>query len=328
MAFDKRYYDKAAEVLGTRRMLNKQLEDKRRAEIYAKIPDYPKAETELAQTIINITGAAFDKKSDKDAIRRETEKNRAIQERMRNLLTVNGYAADYMDSIYTCPKCRDTGIFEGKWCECFKKTLHTLVADELNSHSPLKLSTFEDFRLDFYPSEQENAKFKNNPRKIMEDNFRVCKNFAENFNGVGNGIFMMGATGLGKTHLSLAIANEVIKKGFCVIYGSVTEFLNKLRQEQFSNGGYHDVSDDTMKLLCSCDLLIIDDLGAENSSEYTLSQLYEIVNTRQNRSLPMIINTNIANDQLRERYKDRICSRLLSMTVLLFDGRDNRLKKK
>lgn len=325
MAFDKRYYDMAIEALSRRRIRNKELEDKRRVEIYAKIPEYPKAETELAQTIIKMTAAALDKSAGSEVIKEQAELNRTIQEKMRRLLINNGFPENYMDEIHTCSKCRDTGYFEGRWCDCFKKTLNTLVADDLNSHSPLRLSTFEDFRLDFYPDDKTGAKFKIEPRKLMENNLKKCKEFAESFNGSGSGIFMMGATGLGKTHLSLAIANEVIKKGFCVIYGSVTEFINKLRQEQFNS---HEGMDDTMKLLCGCDLLIIDDLGAENSSEYTASLLYEIINTRQNRTLPMIVNTNIASDQLMERYKDRIYSRLLSMTVLLFDGKDNRLKRK
>lgn len=325
MAFDKRYYEKAAEVLSRRRAENKELEDKRRMEIYAKIPEYPKAETELAQTMINMTAAALNKSADKEIIKEQAQKNRAIQEKMRRLLIDSGYPEDYMDEIHTCERCRDTGQFEGRWCDCFKKTLNALAAEELNSHSPLKLCTFGDFRLDFYPDDKTGAKFKTEPRRLMENNLRICKEFAENFSGTGSGILMTGATGLGKTHLSLAIANEVVKKGFCVIYGSVTEFIGKIRQEQFSNSAYES-SDDTMRLLCDCDLLILDDLGAENSSDYTTSLLYEIINTRQNRNIPMIINTNFTGEKLKERYNDRVYSRLFSMNVLLFDGKDNRLR--
>lgn len=81
-----------------------------------------------------------------------------------------------------------------------------------------------------------------------------------------------------------------------------------------------------MSLLIGCDLLVLDDLGAENSSEYNLSQIYEIINARINRRLPMIISTNFSVRELPERYYDRICSRLFSMYKMLFYGSDNRLK--
>ncbi len=106
-----------------------------------------------------------------------------------------------------------------------------------------------------------------------------------------------------------------------MIYGSTPEILRTLNSEQFGRS-----DGDTMSLLMGCDLLVLDDLGAENSSEYNLSQIYEIINARINRRLPMIVSTNFSVRELPERYSDRICSRLFSMYKMLFYGSDNRLK--
>ena len=71
---------------------------------------------------------------------------------------------------------------------------------------------------------------------------------------------------------------------------------------------------------------ILDDLGAENSTDWCVSMLYEIINTRQNRRLPLIINTNLDFDELRDKYQDRLSSRMFSMKILFFEGYDNRIE--
>ena len=321
MALDKRFFDIAQKRLSNRRMANKQLEDSRRMEIHRRIPRYGELETELADTMTNIIAAVAAKAPDSEAlVRNAVSSNLEIQREMEKLLVDNGYPGDYLAPIFTCAKCRDTGTFEGKWCECFNKILNTAAAEDLNSHSPLRLSSFESFNIGLYPATVD-PEFGETQQNIMRKNYEECKRFAEEFNGYGYGLFMMGNTGLGKTHLSLAIANELIGKGYCVIYGSVPELLRRLDKEQFKNA-----EGDTMELVTDCELLILDDLGAENNTDRYTSLLYEMINARQSRSLPMIINTNLEMAQIKARYQDRLWSRLFSMRVLIFRGNDNRLK--
>lgn len=321
MAFDKRFFAIAQKRLENRRAANKQIEDSRRMEIHRNIPRYSELEIKLADTMTNIVAAVAAKAPDSEAqVRSAVSSNLEIQREMEKLLVDNGYPGDYLAPIYTCSRCRDTGTFEGEWCECFNKILNTAAAEDLNSHSPLRLSSFESFKLDLYPTAID-PEIGETPRNIMLTNYEECKRFADEFNGRGYGLFMMGNTGLGKTHLSLAIANEVIKKGYCVIYGSVPELLRRLDKEQFRNA-----EGDTMELVTDCELLILDDLGAENNTDRYTSLLYEMINARQSRSLPMIINTNLEMPQIKARYQDRLWSRLFSMNVLIFCGDDNRLK--
>lgn len=321
MALDKRYFEIAQKRLSNRRMANKQLEDNRRMEIHQRIPRYCELECRLADTMTKIVAAVAAKAPDSDRqVKDAIKSNLDLQREMDGLLEENGYPRDYLSPIFTCVKCKDTGTYEGEWCDCFNKILNTVAAEELNAHSPLRLSSFDSFDLGLYPKTTDPV-LGETPYNVMKLNLDECRKYADSFNGKGYGLFMMGNTGLGKTHLSLAIASNLIQKGYCVIYGSVPELLRRLDREQFKNA-----DGDTMALVTECDLLILDDLGAENNTDRYTSLLYEMINARQSRSLPMIINTNLEMEQIKARYQDRLWSRLFSMRVLIFCGEDNRLK--
>lgn len=317
MKINKLFLGDALKELSKKKNHNKQLEERRRSEVLGKIPEYEQLESSLAATVTDTISSLLDKSGVLD-IGAAFEKNHAIQQQMRELLEKNGFPADYLNPIYTCSKCKDTGNTGYEWCECLCRITNEMASAELNENAPLKRSTFEKFSLDRYSDIADEKD--TSPKRIMERNLEYCKKFAEDFNGKGNGVFMMGGTGLGKTHLSLGIANKVIEKGFCVVYGSVPELIRKIQNEQF-NGA----DGDTLSLAVSSDLLILDDLGAENSTDWCVSMLYEIINTRQNHNLPTIINTNLTLYELKGKYQDRLSSRMMSMKTLCFIGNDNRV---
>jgi DNA replication protein DnaC len=156
----------------------------------------------------------------------------------------------------------------------------------------------------------------------MKNNFEYCKDYAENFIPNATGLYMYGKTGLGKTHLSLAIANEVIDKGYDVYYGSIQSIMDKLEGEHF---GRLPREDSIKEDILTCDLLIIDDLGAEFATQFTNAELYNILNSRLLSSLPTIISTNLDLDEIAEKYSQRVASRIMgSMTAIYFCGRDIR----
>ena len=312
------YFDKAHEQLEQRIRNNKSLEKQRKDEIYRVIPEYRPLEARLAESSRKLVLLIISHADDAEQRIAEIEQeNKAIQAAMAEVLKNHGYPADYLDPIISCKICEDKGAHDGKWCECFNKLLLKAAADELNEVSPLSLSEFSAFRLDFYSdAKQGNAP---SPREIMKHNFEFCKSYAEKFTPNCEGILMVGNTGLGKTHLSLAIANEVIKRGYSVIYRSVPELMRVIEKEYFGKS-----DGDTISILTSSDLLILDDLGAEMAKPQYESFLYEILNARVNRSLPVIVNTNLSYTKLKERYEDRIFSRLNLSEVLFFAGEDVR----
>ena len=120
-------------------------------------------------------------------------------------------------------------------------------------------------------------------------------------------LLFFGQTGLGKTHLSLAIVAEVSAKGFGVVYGSAQNLFSAAEKEHFSYSGETSVQDS----LLGCDLLVIDDLGTEFYSSFAASLFYNIVNTRLLSCKPTVINTNLSLDELEKKYTPRICSRFM-----------------
>jgi DNA replication protein DnaC len=156
--------------------------------------------------------------------------------------------------------------------------------------------------------------------------YDYCKRYAERFSLLSQSVFMLGDTGLGKTHLSLAIAGKVIEKGYHVLYGSMQDFLRAIEDEHFGRSNHEQ---DTLRLLLETDLLILDDLGVEFNSEFNVATVYNIINTRLNADRPTIINSNLSVTEIEKKYTKRIVSRLFSnYTCLRFAGNDIRLQKK
>lgn len=321
MALNEKYYEAAHAVIEARKFANKAEQNRRHSEVIKTSAEYARLENMLAHTTAQLVPIIQSQSDDvHERLLALKDENIKIQQNMAKELKAAGFPEDYLAPIYSCKQCKDEGCVDGKWCGCFMKAVYAAASKELNDQSPMKLKHFEDFDLTLYPTTIVED-IQQSVRALMKSNFAACIEFAESFSGYGNGLLMVGATGLGKTHLSLAIANRVIDRGFSVIYGSVPELLRMLNNEQFGRA-----SGDTMSLLTGCDLLILDDLGAENSSEYNTSQIYEIINARINRNIPFIASTNLKIQQLKARYQDRIVSRLLSLDVLMFYGTDNRLK--
>ena len=208
-------------------------------------------------------------------------------------------------------------------CDCLKKELRAAAYEKLNASSRLKLTSFDDFDLEYY-SDAVDETLGESPRSRMTDVLAYVKRYAGELPSRHDSLLFTGGTGLGKTHLSLAAAKEAIDAGLGVIYDSVPSLMMKLENERFGRG-----DDGFCEAVCSCDLLILDDLGAEHNTAATRTFLYTIVNSRIMSGLPTIISTNLSVSELSERYSDAVYSRLSGdYTPIRFCGSDIRLKKK
>lgn len=219
---------------------------------------------------------------------------------------------------YTCKVCCDSGYVDGKLCSCVKDIAAKMTYKTLIGDMPIETSTFDTFDLSYYPSERNDAGV--SPLKQMTAVLKTCRKFAAEFPSGANLLFT-GECGLGKTHLSLAIANEIISKDYNVIYGSAQNLINEVSRESFDRSG------STVKIdsLTSCNLLILDDLGTEFVSPLSISVVYNIINTRLLKGLSTIINTNLNIKEISETYNDRIASRIIgSYTICPFFGNDIR----
>lgn len=330
MAYSRKLHEKVRAEIRERKTIAEKTAFDNKNELIAKYPEFQFIESELAKTGFSIVRAFSLPKDDvRTALENIRKMNAELQKERANLLKSLNLPEDYLDVKYTCKKCEDTGIYEerddernvsygSKYCECYMALLKKYATAELNKTTPLELSNFEDFSLDYYP-ESKNGE---SPREAMGYVYNSCVKYAQNFDLDSTSLYFYGRTGLGKTHLSLAIANEAIKKGYNVIYGSVINFLNKMEKEKFSRA---DSGVDTEKILIDADLLILDDLGAEFLTAYTVSAIYNIINSRICRGVPTIISSNLDLDEIKQRYPESIASRIIgNFSTVEFIGNDVR----
>lgn len=322
MSYLQKYYIMAENELYNRKKRNSEQEQLNIALAEEKIPQIRELRRRLLSLGSRLASVLVSSNDPKAAVKKIAAENMAVNREIKELLVKGGFKESFLDPIYTCEKCKDTGIFEGKRCACFMNDVERFQCLELNAASALNLCSFDTFDLGYYPNEAVNGG--KTVKEIMSDVLTFCKRYAEDFHLPVNGIIMIGGTGLGKTHLSLALGNEIIKKGYSVIYGSAPDLFRRVEKEHFDKSA----DSDTMQLLQDCDLLIIDDLGAEFESKFYISVLYDILNTRMNMGKPVIVNTNFSPTELQKRYVGRIASRLLTLDGLFFYGNDIRAIKK
>lgn len=244
-----------------------------------------------------------------------------LQKARAELLISKGYPADYTSVHYECEKCNDTGYTENGMCECMKRALILASYESSGLGRLMRQQTFDSFSLDYYRSNAESY-------EKMKHNFEYVKEFADAFStDKCVNIAMFGGTGLGKTHLSTAVAKTIIDKGFDVLYVSALGMISDFEKERFGSG-YSDTEVDNLGRYYDCDLLILDDVGTEVTNQFTVSVLYNVINTRLSKGRSTVISTNLTPSELRARYWDRIASRIFGEYIpLIFEGTDIRMQK-
>ncbi len=287
-------------------------------EIYNVYTNILSTRTKLANVIFSKSGNV------KAKIERIKDENLDMQAKLKTLLENFGYPADYLEVKYTCPKCSDTGTVNGNRCSCMTELLDKFSVYELNKQCKIKLHSFADFKLDYYPESFNYKGNEINAKEKMAQNLKFCIDYCNNFTPDSPGLLLLGETGLGKTFLSSCIACEILKKGYSVAFDSIQNYLRDIEKEHFGRA-----DGDTLETLLNADLVILDDLGSEFSSSFYSASIYNIINSRANMGKPTIVSTNLSLDELQTRYDDRIISRLLGMYMTLrFIGSDIRLIKR
>ena len=159
----------------------------------------------------------------------------------------------------------------------------------------------------------------------MERNFQNCRRYASGFTTNSGNLLFVGGTGLGKTFLSACIARAVADRGYSVVYETAGHLFSKMEQAKF--GGSEDARKEIQKYN-ECDLLILDDLGTEMTTSFVQSALYQLVNGRMIAGRSTIISTNLAPEELGQRYGAAILSRIEGgYEILPFFGEDIRRKR-
>ncbi len=320
MGYNKENYRRIRRTYQTKYLTAYEKADERMREVHAKSPEIAAIDRELSMTGAEIAMAAIGAGADySKRLVAVQEKNQRLQASRAALMTALGYPVDYTLPPYECEKCKDTGFIETKMCECMHRELVLAAFESSGIGALLATQSFESFDLSYYSAE-------NGDRSRMQYNFDLLKGYAERFDLQSKNLLFCGATGLGKTHLSTAVARLVIERGFDVYYTTAIGMLADFEHARFGRGEDRAAADPTRYV--DCDLLILDDLGTEVSNQFTNSTIYMVLNERINLKRPTIINTNLSAREMKARYTDRIASRLLGEYVpVLFVGTDIRLRK-
>lgn len=320
MGYNSSIYKKIYDEYSQKYLIARERADIKANEVRRAIPEIAKIDRELSLTGLEIFAASLSGGDTSSKIAEIREKNEALQAKRAKLLVENGYPADYSDVKYDCEKCGDTGFVDNKMCSCMKEAL-TLAGIESSGFAGLvKEQRFDNFSLDYY---KKNATHYD----MMSKNVEFLKNYAKNFDEKKSAsILMMGGTGLGKTHLSSAVAYEVIENGNDVFYTGAIDLFSQFEIQRFKS--YNNEPNELIERYFECDLLIIDDLGTEIINQFSVSTLYNLLNDRLSRKKPTIVSTNLSQDDIKKKYTDRITSRMFGeYKILFFLGTDVRAQK-
>lgn len=317
MSFNSRNFYELKELFLQKHLAAAEKAEQRKRELWEKIDVLREIDTALSATASRIFGAALGGKAGLDeriaTIKKETEELRAARDAV---LKAEGYPADYTDVHYDCEKCQDLGFVETKMCDCFRRALVLRGYETSGLGQLIGRQTFDNYSLEYFKGDRETY-------GRMSQNFEIICDYAKNFSISSESLLFMGGTGLGKTHLSSAIAKTAIDGGFDVLYTSSVNMLSDFEKTKFRG------EDDETDRYFTAELLIIDDLGTEMSSVFTESCLYNIIDTRICKGLPTVISTNLDAKALASRYGERVFSRLFGVyRPLIFCGRDVRFEKR
>lgn len=320
MAYNKQNYLRVREVYRTKYQFAEEEAARRTAELHQKSPALRALDRELSKTGIKIAMAALGTGEEyKEKLAAVEKENLELQARRAAILAELGYPADYTKPPYECHKCNDSGFVGTKMCECMRRDLVLAAFESSGIGALLRTQSFDSFQLEYYPAGEE--------RELMGRNLALLRDYAESFNTQSDSLIFCGATGLGKTHLSTALARRVIERGFDVYYTTALQMFGDFEHARFGTDmGMESVV--SLDRYTNCELLILDDLGTEVSNQFTNSCLYMVLNERINKGLPTVISTNLTGKEIKQRYTDRIASRILGdFKPLLFVGTDIRRLK-
>lgn len=293
-----------------------------RAAAYERYPRLREIDRELQQSMAELA-IAFLKKDSEEALGAIRTRNQTLQAERNWILEAGEFEDGYLDDTPVCTRCGGTGYDGSQMCSCLRELCRQEQKKELTSLLGSGRESFDTFRLDVY-SDAYDPKLGTSPRELMRSNLNICKKYAAGFSAASGSLLFSGATGLGKTFLSACIARQIADRGFSVMYETAIRLFGDFETEKFgAQGGDGSLT----RKYFDCGLLIIDDLGTEMTTQFTVSALYSVLNTRMMEGKPILISTNLLPEALETRYSPQIASRIVgTFRLIKFAGDDLRRK--
>lgn len=323
-------YEKVMYHYYERQAITREEVDARRKEVMEKIPELGELEAKVRHLSLSyVRNSSGETDSDSEALENLGEELAKLKQKRRELLAEHGWDESYLEPIYECPDCHDTGYVNGEKCHCFEKRAVDYCYMQSGLSDILEEENFDTFDLDLYPDIAIDDMTAMSVRDAMNDIYHDAKIFADEFDTAHGNLLLYGDTGVGKTFLSHCIAKQLLDSGHSVLYLSANRFFDLLAQRQFDRDMKYEDKNTTISYILDCDLLILDDLGTELNNAFTASQLYHCIESRLIGRRSTIITTNLPFKEINERYTERVFSRIMSnYTSLKLVGNDLRLAKR
>ena len=320
MALSNAQYDELMRTYEQRQLDNEHALRKRYETARSMIPELSALDDAISSVSVRKARLLLDGHA--DALGELKEEITRLSAQKQSLLCSHGFPENYLELHYTCPDCQDTGYVGTNKCHCFKKAIVDLLYTQSNLQEILEKENFSTFSLDYYSSNHKDPLTGRSSLEAVQTALHICHEFVDTFSEDFRNILLYGDTGVGKTFLSHCIAKEVMDRSYSVIYFSASRLFDILAKKD-------EETDDSLDYIYNCDLLIIDDLGTELANTFTTSQLFSCLNERILRRKSTIISTNLALDDIKTIYSERIFSRISShYTMLRLTGDDIRIQKK
>lgn len=272
----------------------------RQEAVYARFPRLREI-TEARKALTYQLGRSLLAQEDPQSTRKAYAANmQALLREERALLKENNIPPAFLEPVWRCDACQDTGYVTGedgvkRMCACLTQRM---LAEQFTQGQVSRRERFETFQEDIFPTPRQ--------RKATCKARDICKDYAERFPGNNPpGLLILGQAGLGKSFLLNCVAVRVLERGFSVLslpaYDYMQAVLAALRDRQ------------PMPDFHAPDLLILDDLGAEPMlNNITRENLTNLLDARQRQGLATAISSNFTREQIINEYGERFAFRLLS----------------
>jgi len=325
MALSNNQYQTIMRDYDNTQLKNRHIANQRKEEVYQEIPRIEEIDKEISEISINQAKKLIE--GDSSALLVLKESLAALAKEKNDLLLDNHFPKDYLEPIYDCADCKDTGYMaNGDKCHCFVQASIDLLYTQSNIKEILEEENFNTFSYDYFSNEIDERTGRS-PRDAITKAVEISKDFIRKFSYEYQNILLCGNTGTGKTFLTNCIAKEILETSYSVLYFSATQLFDQLGKATFSRNYENNNSIQTD--ITECDLLIIDDLGTELTNTFVATALFTFLNERHLRKKATIISTNLSLKDIRDKYSERISSRItLNFQIVRLVGDDIRIKKR
>ena len=300
--------------------------NKRMEEVHGKFPELEEIRLQIAAAGQNAAMELSRNIDKEDEIRKNLEETiEKLEARRMEIIREKGIDENYDQIRYECTDCMDTGFVGNEKCNCYRTKVTRYTYEQSNLSIHMRDISFDRFNFKYFDDDKDTSGI--SPLMRIKKAYKAAKEMTENFEEYDKSFLYFGDAGTGKTFLAGCIANELIKKGHSVVYISAGKLFEMMENKKYSRRR-EEADDELIASAYSCELLILDDLGAEAPSKLAPSFACDLLNERMMAGKKMIICTSLDPDELSNAYTQRFVSRFFEhFYALKFTGKDIRKQK-